>query len=258
MSSFQFTKMHGLGNDFVVIENITQPLELDKNTIRAIADRRLGIGCDQILVLSKASGEADFNYTIYNADGSQAEHCGNGARCINKFIHDNNLSDKPRIKLQLPHHIITVEQLSEAVSRVDMGKPEFGKPFTLGQDTVYPVNIGNPHAVILSNHPTSNLQTLGEQFNRNPRFPEGVNVSWAIIRDPHHIDLEVYERGVGFTLACGTAATATVAVAIDQGKCEGEVTVSMPGGECTVEWPHKSELYLSGVAATVYSGVWHG
>lgn len=258
MKPFKFTKMHGLGNDFVVIETITQEVQLDEATIRAISDRRLGVGCDQILVLSKGTDKADFNYYIYNADGSQAGHCGNGARCITKFIHDEGLSQKSSLNLRLPSHMITTEMLSAHVINVAMGQPEFGKTFTLGQDTVYPVNIGNPHAVIIAKHAPTNLQTLGEQFNRNPRFPEGVNVSWAIIRDPHHIELTVYERGVGFTLACGSAACATAAVALEIGLCEGKVTVSMPGGDCTVEWPKKSMLFLSGPATTVYSGIWHG
>lgn len=258
MKSFKFTKMHGLGNDFVVIETITQHVLLDTQTIRAIADRRLGVGCDQILILGKGTDQADFNYRIYNADGSEAQHCGNGARCIMKFIHDHGLSKKSSLHLQLPTQVITAEKLNDHTFNIAMGKPEFGKAFTLAQETVYPVNIGNPHAVIIANHPPTNLQTLGEQFNRNPRFPEGVNVSWAMIRDPHHIDLSVYERGVGFTLACGSAACASAAVALEKGLCEGKVVISMSGGECTVEWPKKSVLYLSGPATTVYSGIWNG
>lgn len=258
MKPFKFTKMHGLGNDFVVIDTVSQDLSLNPELIQSIADRRLGIGCDQVLVLGKGRDEADFSYSIYNADGSQAQHCGNGARCIAKYIHEQGLSDKTQLTLALSTHNITAEQISEHVIKIAMGQPEFGKPFTLAQDTVYPVNIGNPHAVIIAKHPPTNLQTLGEQFNRNPRFPEGVNVSWAIIKNPHHIALTVYERGVGFTLACGTAATATAAVALQQGWCEGEVVVSMAGGDCTVEWPQKTDLYLSGPAKTVFSGIWNG
>lgn len=257
MKSCQFTKMHGLGNDFVVIETITQDFEPNPKTIRAIADRRLGVGCDQVLILSQSSNDADFNYRIFNADGSQAEHCGNGARCIAKFIQEQGLSNKSTFYLQLSTHVIKAEIISDHVIKISMGHPDFAKPFNLGSHTIYPVSIGNPHAVIFSDKPCTDLSTLGQELNEDPHFPEGVNLSWAIIRDPHHIDLSVFERGVGLTLACGSAACATAALAIQNQHCENLVVVSMPGGDCTVEWPKQKELYLSGPATTVFSGVWH-
>jgi diaminopimelate epimerase len=258
MNAFHFTKMHGLGNDFVVIETITQQVQLTPDIIRAISDRRLGIGCDQVLVLSESTHHADFNYRIYNADGSEAEHCGNGARCLAKFIHENKLSNKPVMTLQLPKHLITAELISDHVIKISMGQPEFAMPFTLDSLTIHPVSIGNPHAVIFAQAPHPHFTELGLALNQDPHFPEGVNLSWALIRDPQHIDLTVFERGVGLTPACGSAACATAALAIHQKHCEGSVLVSMPGGSCTVDWPEPSRLYLSGPATTVYTGTWHG
>lgn len=258
MKTYPFTKMHGLGNDFVVIETITQDISLNPTDIKAIAHRRLGIGCDQVLVLGKSTNDADFNYRIYNADGSEASHCGNGARCLAKFIQEKGFSKKSLITLQLPTHQITAEIISDHVIKIAMGQPDFGKSFTRDTFTVNPVSIGNPHAVILAEKPATNLIALGEAFNHDSHFPEGVNVSWAIVRDPHHIELAVFERGVGLTMACGSAACATAALALKNKLCEGSVVVTMPGGDCTVEWPDRSQLYLSGPATTVYSGVWHG
>jgi diaminopimelate epimerase len=258
MKAFPFTKMQALGNDFVVIETLTQDIPINSELITKLADRRLGIGCDQVLVLSKSTNHADFNYNIYNADGSEAAHCGNGARCLAKFIHDNKFSNQSDITLQLPKHIISAELISDHVIKISMGEPEFAMPFSLGSLMIYPVSIGNPHAVIFSENPHPNLTELGLGLNQDQHFPEGVNVSWALIRDPKHIDLHVFERGVGLTPACGSAACATAALAINQKLCEGSVIVSMPGGDCTVEWPRKSSLYLSGPATTVYSGIWHG
>jgi diaminopimelate epimerase len=258
MKHFSFTKMHGLGNDFVVIETITQKITLDPSTLQLIADRHLGVGCDQILVLSPSTSDADFNYRIYNADGSEAEHCGNGARCLAKFIHDNQLSTDHELTLQLSTHRITAKFISDHVIKISMGQPDFALPFTFEGFKIHPVSIGNPHAVIFSDQPPPDLAALATRLSQDPHFPEGVNLSWATVQDPHHIALTVYERGAGFTLACGSAACATAALALNHHQCEGSVVVSMPGGDCTVEWPKQGALYLSGPATTVFTGVWHG
>lgn len=258
MKTCQFTKMHGLGNDFVVIETLTQNIQLTPEMIRSMANRRLGIGCDQVLVLSPSTTEADFDYRIYNADGTEAEHCGNGARCITKFIHDQGLSNKSVVKLQLSSHLIQAEFISEHVIKISMGKPDFGLSFEYQSYKVYPVSIGNPHAVIFAQSPCPDLIELGQALNQDQHFPEGVNVSWVQVRDPHHLELTVYERGVGPTPACGSAASASAALALQQHLCEGQVIVSMPGGDCQVEWPKQEQLYLSGPATTVYTGIWHG
>lgn len=258
MNSFPFTKMHGLGNDFVVLETLTQEITLSPEIIQRLSNRRTGIGCDQVLVLTKSGNQADFNYRIFNADGSEAEHCGNGARCIAKFIHDNQFSNKTLVTLQLTKNSIQTEILSDQLIKVSMGEPTFFESFVFENHTVFPVSIGNPHAIIFSESSHAQLETLGKLLNQDPHFPDGVNVSIASIINPCQIKLNVFERGVGLTPACGSAACATAALAIHQNFCHGSVNVSMPGGTCTVEWPEKSSVFLSGPATTVYTGIWNG
>lgn len=261
MTSFKFTKMHGLGNDFVVTENVTQSVHLNPEVIQALANRRTGVGCDQVLLISPSETEKDFDYKIFNADGSEALHCGNGARCVAKFIFDEGLSDKPNLTLQLPTQAITTERVSPHVFKVGMGHPEFAKRFDFTFDdstfSIQPLSIGNPHAVIIADKPLKNFEALGKALNEHHHFPDGVNVSWVHIDEPSAISLQVFERGVGLTQACGSAACAAAATALRQGQCENEITVRMPGGDCTVAWPGEDIIYLSGPAESVYSGVWH-
>ncbi len=259
----RFCKMHGLSNDFVVIDNVTQSINLNKDIIKSMADRRTGIGCDQVLVIGN-SNNADFSYTIYNADGSEAFHCGNGARCVARFIHEQGLSNKKTLSLSLKHQTISVEVKDDEHITVAMGKPVFLPDFQVKIDshsmTIHSVTLGNPHAILIEEpKQTLDLLVLGKTLNEHKQFPEGVNVSIIQKIDQHRIQLVVYERGVGVTQACGSAASAAAAFVMHEKLAQSPIIVSMPGGQCEVTWPDVNQsIYLTGSATTVYSGIWYG
>ena len=276
MSIRQFSKMHGLGNDFIVLNALQQPFDWPRARICALADRHSGIGFDQLLIIEPAPDAAhDFAYRIFNADGSEVEHCGNGARCFGKYLRDHQLHplDRP-LRVAVKRGSITIAYAGTDDDgceqyQVDMGEPDF-TPFTVAQsDRLYqPLNVaghelqmgivsmGNPHAVcVVEDVATAPVAAVGAALQQHPLFPAAVNAGFMQILDRSHIRLRVYERGVGETQACGTGACAAVAVGIARGLLDDEVQVELPRGTLTIYWQGAGEpLYMTGAAATVYHG----
>ncbi|MCW8827719.1 MAG: diaminopimelate epimerase [Gammaproteobacteria bacterium] len=269
----KFTKMHGLGNDFVVFDAINQSVSLSTEQVRFIANRRFGVGCDQLLLVESAQQSGvDFRYRIYNADGSEVQQCGNGARCFARFVRDKGLSDKDAIVVETASGIITLHIEADGQVRVNMGKPDFNPaalPFRAEREQlVYEipvgdellrigaVSMGNPHAVLQVEDVTlAPVERLGPLLESHPLFPERVNVGFMQVVDKSHIRLRVYERGAAETLACGTGACAAVAVGHRWGLLADEVRVSLPGGELLIHWAGQGgELWMTGPAITVFEG----
>lgn len=278
---WNFTKMHGAGNDFVVLDGVRQSLDMTPERARALAHRQFGVGCDQILLVdSPLHPEADFRYRIFNADGSEVEHCGNGARCFVRFVHEQKLSSRNPLRAEIATGLITLEELPNGDVTVEMGQTRFAAsdlPFevsglatqTLGQDTLYglelatqppqtvwlsAVAISNPHAVqVVDDVEAAPVATLGPMIESHSRFARRVNAGFMQIVDPHTIYLRVYERGAGETLACGTGACAAVAAGIRRGLLESPVRVRTHGGWLTVAFDG-AQLRMTGPATTVYSG----
>jgi len=268
-----FTKMHGLGNDFVVIDAINQAIKLTPEQIRSIANRRFGVGCDQLLLVEKPqTSEAEFRYRIFNADGGEVEQCGNGARCFAKFVIENRLTTNKKIPVETNSGLIVLVLESNGEVTVNMGVPKFepaSLPFTADtQATEYDlqtsagimkvaaVSMGNPHVVIeVDDVDEAPVEVLGAEIEKHNRFPERVNVGFMQIVSANSIRLRVYERGAGETLACGTGACAAVATGIYRGKLLENVKVSLPGGELVIRWGGENEaLYMTGPATHVYEG----
>lgn len=273
--TLKFTKMHGIGNDFVVIDAITQKVSLDSTQIRQIADRHFGVGCDQLLLVEKPSGkfpEVDFRYRIFNADGGEVEQCGNGARCFVKFVHEKRLTDKHIIQVETARGVITLNLQADGQVTVNMGAPHFEPaqiPFAANQMadtyqldlehdviTVCALSMGNPHAVqIVPDVDTAPVENLGPRIESHPCFPHRVNAGFMQIVDPQHIRLRVYERGSGETLACGSGACAAVVSGIRLGKLQSPVRVSMRGGELNIVWEGaNTPVWMTGPAETVFEG----
>lgn len=270
----QFTKMHGAGNDFVVVDGVRAPFKPAPALLARLTDRHRGIGCDQVLVVEPASKpDVDFDYRIYNSDGTESGQCGNGARCLMRFIHDHKLSAKNTLRVRTKTRVIELERLTDGNTRVNMGMPQFEPAdiplnrarreprYTARLENAVLVvlgaaSMGNPHAVLeISDLQQAPVSTLGPEIQRLDDFPQGVNVSFMQIVDAEHIRLRVYERGAGETLACGSGACAAVAVGRIWGKLGASVSVQMPGGELKAEWAGEGQpLYLSGPAETVFQG----
>jgi diaminopimelate epimerase len=269
----KFTKMHGLGNDFVVFDAVRQRVELTSAQVRAIADRHLGVGCDQLLLVEKADrGDADFRYRIFNADGGEVEQCGNGARCFARFVLDRGLTDKRALRVETQAGLIGLTVESDGEVTVDMGLPRFKPseiPFIADREqSVYAldvdgatveigaVSMGNPHAVlVVDNVERAPVASLGPSIERHPRFPNRVNVGFMQRVGPDHIRLRVFERGAGETRACGTGACAAVAVGVKRGMLGERVRVDLPGGTLTVGWDGKSApMLMKGPAVSVFEG----
>ncbi len=268
-----FVKMHGLGNDFVVIDAIRQQVALSPEAIRRLADRRRGIGCDQVLLVERPqSPDADFRYRIFNADGGEVEQCGNGARCFARFVRDEGLTTKDRIPVETLAGLIELEVLADGQVRVDMGEPVFEPqriPFQAearapsyalevnGENLdIGAVSMGNPHAVLrVEDVAEAPVVRLGPAIEHHPRFPQRANVGFMQILDRGHIRLRVFERGVGETEACGTGACAAVAVGRLQGLLDEDVQVSLPGGDLVISWAGEgAPLYMTGPAERVFEG----
>jgi diaminopimelate epimerase len=268
-----FTKMHGLGNDFVVIDAINHPITFLPRQVRTLADRRFGIGCDQLLLVERArSSGVDFRYRIFNADGSEVQQCGNGARCFARFVRDKGLTEKDEIVVETASGIITLYIEEGGLVRVNMGVPNFDPaslPFQaesarldyeleLEGDTLRlgAVSMGNPHAVMeVDDIETAPVESLGPKLESHPLFPERVNVGFMQVIAKDQIRLRVYERGAAETLACGTGACAAVAVGHRWGLLADEVTVNLPGGELQIRWEGEGqELWMVGPATTVFEG----
>jgi diaminopimelate epimerase len=270
----KFTKSHGLGNDFIILNALDEPIELSRPQIKQIADRHLGIGFDQLLILSHSTmAAADFKYRIFNADGGEVEQCGNGVRCIARFIGENKLCDKEILCLESQAGLITVELRSDDTIKVDMGKPNLApasipfkrdvqeKNYCLNlfeqELTIMAVSMGNPHAIIIVDDVAkADVATVGARVEKHRDFPEKVNVEFVEVVTRETIKLRVYERGVGETLACGSGACAAVVAGIINGILDSCVTVELLGGYLTISWQgDESSVFMSGPAVSVFEGI---
>lgn len=274
MNTLRFSKMHGLGNDFIVINAIDQAVTLSESQIRFLADRRFGVGCDQVLLVEKPqSGEADFRYRIFNADGGEVAQCGNGARCFARFVRNHGLSDKDTIAVETASGLIYPTLQADGSVTVDMGKPVFVPsqiPFTAeeqantymltlpghGKVEISALSMGNPHAVMLVDDVDSApVAEIGPLVESHERFPERVNAGFMQLLDAGHIRLRVFERGSGETFACGTGACAAVVSGIHRGLLATEVSVALPGGQLQISWPdEQSSVWMTGPAEQVFDG----
>jgi diaminopimelate epimerase len=269
----RFTKMHGLGNDFVVIDATRAPVELTPARVKAIADRHFGVGCDQLLVVEPASRpDVDFRYRIFNADGGEVEQCGNGARCFVRFVHDKGLTAKDEIRVETRSGVIAPRLRADGLVTVDMGVPELMpakvpfvsdsdavvQPLQVGGDTVAitAVSMGNPHAVqVVADVDAAPVVEQGALIERHSRFPARVNAGFLQVVDAHTVRLRVFERGAGETLACGTGACAAVVGGILRGLVETPVRVRTRGGELEIAWAGPgTPVLMTGPAVTVFEG----
>ena len=268
-----FTKMHGLGNDFMVVDLITQRAYLDHLTIQRLADRHFGVGFDQLLIVEPPDvPNADFKYRIFNADGSEVEQCGNGVRCFARFVHERQLTQKTKIKVETKAGIVEPELGLHGWVRVNMGYPKFlpqDIPFIAEEPeslydidlsnrqklTIDVVNMGNPHAVtIVPDVLTADVATIGPQVESHVRFPQRVNSCFLQIIDEKHARLRVFERGVGETLACGTGACAAAVSGIRRGLLANKVEIELAGGKLQIEWKEGDVVWMTGPTSKVYDG----
>ncbi len=285
----RFTKMQGAGNDFVVLDETAGSLGLTSAQYRWLADRHFGVGADQILgVRSSADPDVDFEYVIHNSDGSEVEHCGNGARCFVRYVRSHGLTDKHTVRVKVKHGVIELTEQPDGQVTVDMGAPIFDLsmvPFIpgdiqpsahggwqlwpldltqdvakVGQGTIARVavlSMGNPHAVqLVDNVDAAPVLAEGPLIERHPAFPHRVNAGFMQVQDRSHVRLRVYERGAGETLACGTGACAAVVVGIRLGLLDTRVQVSTRGGTLTIEWAGREgcPVLMTGPASTVFEG----
>ena len=269
----KFTKMHGAGNDFVVIDLISQRCKLRARDFRKIADRRFGVGCDQILLVEPpGSPEVDFRYRIFNADGGEVEQCGNGARCFARFVRDKKLTSKRVISVETAAGIITLRVRDQHQVEVDMGPPQFEPeqipfsaparaesytlPLTEGSLEIGAVSMGNPHAVTrVDDVDALDLDGIGAEVERHPDFPQRVNAGFMQVLSDSEIRLRVFERGVGETLACGTGACAAVVYGQSRGWLRDSVTVHLPGGKLSISWAGPGQsVKMTGPTSVVFEG----
>jgi len=258
-----FTKMEGAGNDFVVIDGTSEAFAPTTAQIRRLADRHVGVGCDQVLVVEPAAGaDVDFRYRIFNADGGEVEQCGNGARCFVKFVHARGLSAKREIRVRTLGGVIVPRLEDDGEVSVDMGPPVVELPLlqelVLENDSLEAtiLSMGNPHAVqIVADLAAAPVATQGPLLEHHPRFPNRVNAGYAQVRDRHRIALRVWERGAGETLACGTGACAAAVAGILRGLLDSPVAVEARGGTLTVSWAGgDNAVWMKGPARTVFKG----
>lgn len=271
--NLKFTKMQGIGNDFVVVDAYTSPLALSAEQIRYIADRHFGVGCDQLLMVERPTQDnVDFRYRIFNADGGEVEQCGNGARCFVRFVHEHQLTDKAEIAVETASGVIYPKLESDGNVTVNMGAPDFNPehvPFiadapalthvldVAGQRVdIGVVSMGNPHAVqVVPDVDEAPVAAQGPIIEAHPRFPQRVNAGFMQVVSSHEIKLRVYERGSGETLACGTGACAAVITGIRQGLLESPVKVHTRGGQLQISWSGgSSPVWMTGPAMTVFHG----
>ena len=268
-----FTKMHGAGNDFVVLDGVRQHIMLSPEQLRLIADRHFGVGCDQILLVEESRiEEADFRYRIFNADGGEVEQCGNGARCFLRFVHDQKLTTKREIVVETRSGLIRPRLEQDGRVTVNMGLPIFEPsriPFTGGSGVVNEplevdgetldisaLSMGNPHVVqVVADIERAAVEKLGPLIEHHPRFPKRVNAGFMQIMDRHSIHLRVYERGAGETLSCGTGACAAVVAGIRRGLLDSPVSAATHGGVLTIAWEGDGQpVLMTGPAMTVFTG----
>lgn len=259
-----FTKMQGLGNDFIVIDGVTQDILLHEDFIKKIADRHYGVGCDQVLLLEPPrSSEEDFFYRIFNSNGSEVEQCGNGVRCLAKFIHEHQFSSKKIIKIATIKTKMEMTLCDDGMVKVNMGEPIFDDQvwrmtFEKNSFEFVILSMGNPHAVTyVDKIDDAPVNSVGEQVSTHSDFPLQINVGFMQIKNQHQIALRVYERHEGETLACGSGACAAVAAGILQAKLGETVEVHLPGGVLNIEWKGKGHpLWMSGPAKKVFIGIY--
>ena len=269
----KFTKMHGLGNDFIVIDAVTQNVRLTPAIVRRLADRKTGIGCDQLLVVEPPTQpDIDFSYRIYNSNGDEVEQCGNGARCLARFIHDRKLTGKNPIRVKTSNRVMELKVVDKNTVAVDMGIPELDPtaiPFQAAQQALHysidvdgetqqisAISLGNPHAVLITDDvANAPVADLGAKLERHPRFPNRVNVGFMQIESRDTIKLRVFERGVGETQACGSGACAAAVAALQQNLVNSPVTVQLTRGTLQIDWKGEGHpLIMTGPAATVFHG----
>jgi diaminopimelate epimerase len=284
-TALKFTKMQGAGNDFVMINGIDQKVAFNRAQWKWLADRRFGVGADQMLLVeAPQAADVDFNYRIFNADGGEVEHCGNGARCFAVFVRDEGLSNKDELRVQIQSGVLVLRRLNDGQVTVNMGVPKFGPnsvlfmdkglmPETSGSVQLWPVetdqgiarlalvSMGNPHAVqIVSDVRIAPVLTQGPVIEKHPRFAHGVNAGYLQLVDRHHANIRVFERGSGETLACGTGICAAAVAAIAQGLADSPLAVSATGGTLIIEWDFRGPLgasapvQMTGPATRVFSG----
>lgn len=265
--------MHGLGNDFVVIDGLQQNFRPTTAELKFLADRRLGVGCDQVLMIEASKkAEADYRYRIFNADGQEVEQCGNGVRCVGSYLAQHSLNNGDSVSLETSGGLISVHYEKDGLLRVNMGVPVFEPeaiPLAVPQrqDTYtvsvaaahlefMAVSMGNPHAVLLVDDvDQAPVQKLSPLIQSQPMFPQGVNVGFMQILNPAHVRLRVYERGAGETQACGSGACGAVASGIITGKLDPEVLVELHGGELSINWAGEAQpLWMTGPATSVFEG----
>lgn len=270
----KFTKMHGLGNDFMVIDGVTQAVEFHAADIERWADRHTGVGFDQLLLVEPPSRpDRDFRYRIFNADGTEVENCGNGARCFARFVVDQQLIHADRVRVETAGGDLELILQADGQVTVDMGRPRLSPdriPFEAdSRSPLYPVrlaggnevslaavNMGNPHCVIrVDNVDTAPVDTLGPELESHARFPQRVNVGFLQVVDSHNARLRVFERGVGETRACGTGACAAMVAGVINQWFERHVRITVPGGTLLIEWPGEGNVLMTGPVETVYEGV---
>ena len=272
-----FTKMQGLGNDFVILDLVTNKVQLTPGQIRQLADRHFGIGFDQLLQIEPPdSPDVDFNYRIFNADGQEVEHCGNGARCFAAFVHEHGLSDRNPIRVKTVSRILELDLHPDGQVSVDMGRPIFNPadiPLRAAdQASTYQrtleingtsldvefsaLSMGNPHAVlVVDDVESAPVEEVGRALGSHPDFPAGVNVSFMEINNRKQVKLRVFERGVGETLACGTGACAAVVAGRARDLLDASVVLILRGGDLTVSWPaDDGSVLMTGPATTVFEG----
>ena len=270
----KFSKMHGLGNDFIVIDAIHQSVQLTSAQLQFLASRRFGVGCDQVLLVeAPQSANADFRYRIFNADGGEVSQCGNGARCFARFVRDKGLTEKDTIAVETASGLIYPTLQADGSVTVDMGKPVFEPalvPFLAeeaattymlalpehGKVEISALSMGNPHAVMLvDNVAEAAVEEIGPLVEAHERFPERVNAGFMQLVSADNIKLRVYERGSGETSACGTGACAAVVSGIKRGLLANSVTVSLPGGDLEISWPDENaSVWMTGPAVHVFDG----
>jgi diaminopimelate epimerase len=268
-----FVKMHGLGNDFVVLDGVRRSFELTRVQLRRLADRHFGVGCDQVLLVEAPTRPGvDFRYRIFNADGGEVEQCGNGARCFVRFVHEQGLTQRRQIRVETISGVIVPCLEDDGSITVDMGPPEFAAariPFVSDSDAILQplqladeeilisaVGMGNPHAVqLVDDVDTAPIERQGPAIEFHPRFPQRVNAGFMQVLDRHAIRLRVHERGAGETLACGTGACAAAVAGIARGLLDSPVRVGTRGGELLVAWSgNDAAVFMTGPAVTVFKG----
>jgi len=272
-----FTKMHGIGNDFIVLDHTKSPFQLTKEIIQSLSHRQLGIGFDQLLIVEISTlKDVDFKYRIFNQDGNEVEQCGNGARCFYRFVKDSHLTDKASIRVETKSGVIELTEDHEHMIEVNMGEPIFNPklipfisdtekneysisidlPDQKGLINIAALSMGNPHAVItVEDINKAHVKTLGAYLESHALFPKRVNVGFMEIVTPHHIRLRVFERGVGETLACGTGACAAAVSGIKRHLLTTPVKVDMTGGSLSIDWKGDTNpVMMKGPAVTIFEG----